>query len=199
MKTLSLVVFLLLATGSVFAQTSTGPLEIIKNKWHYIVRNPALDESPFRAMDEQKQIVKERDSTRYQNEVNSKLGRPQNAPPGHVRSEGDLIKSLLPASTIYVYELKIKNTGKRKIQSVAWDYVFFDADGKTEIARKNFVSNSSIKVGEAKTLSSKSTAPPAGIVSVAVMGKKLSDQYLEQIVIQKIIYNDGAVWEAVSK
>ena len=98
----------------------------------------------------------------------------------------------------YVYEVKIRNTGEKRIRTLTWEYVFFEPGTELEVGRRRFVSRVNIPPGRTGNVVMRSTSPPTGTFDAAKAGKKSSDQYAEQVVIQSVVYADGSVWQAAS-
>jgi predicted Holliday junction resolvase-like endonuclease len=201
MKFFCLMFMLFLLAVAIFGQTtsvsSDAPnVEIIQKKWEFQYRNPALDEDPFRALDEHKQDERNKQETIRDNEIRSKQGKTSVPPPQVIRP----METKPPNPwTSYVYEAKFKNNAEKEIQTIAWDYVFFDPNTKQEVGRRQFVSKTSIKAGKTKTLTMRSPTPPTETVDAAKSDKNHREQYSEQIVIQRIEYKDGTTWKPASK
>jgi hypothetical protein len=189
-----LVLFLLAGTAytQILNQSDKPNLVVTQKSWHIEFRNPALDEDPFRANNELRQAERERRETERQNAVRVRRGLPAELPPVRVRPiELEASKS----STKYIYEVKLKNTGEKRIQGIIWEYVFYEPGTKRELGRQQFASKTSISPGKTKHLVVRSALPPTVTVSVTEIGRKLTDLYLEQIIIQSIEYEDGSIWQ----
>ncbi len=178
------------------AQTSVNSsdssnITVIKKEWHFQVRNPALDESPFLDMDERVQAEQSMKDTIEENQRRAKFGlKPIKMPerPGVEKKDG-------PASATYVYEVKLRNTGEKAIRALTLEYIFFEPDTKTEISRRLFLSMKRIAPGKSETLVFRSAAPPTGAIDARNVGKKLREQYSEQVIIQSVKYQDGSTWQ----
>lgn len=195
----ALLVFLLVvcAVGQNPADSASIPkLEIIKSEWSIIVRNSLLDLDPFEAINETRQAQQDEIEYRKQTQIRAKMGLPPEPKPVRVKSMDNRPTG---TSVTYVYEMKVKNTGMKEIDVITWDYVFFDQNTEQEIGRRQFISKVSIEPGKAKKVLMRSVSPPTGTINAKQSGKKLRDQYIEQISIQTIQYADGSVWTAESK
>lgn len=91
----------------------------------------------------------------------------------------------------YVYRLRVRNDGARRVESVDWEYLFFDAETKKEVGRHRFVSQRRAKPGETFTLDATSAAPPARVVSAAVLDRKRARPFAERVVVRCVAYSDG--------
>lgn len=195
-----LLMMFLLVVGVSGQSSSSSPntseVEVIEKKWRVLVRNPALDEDPFRAVDEHNQAERDRIETMRQNEILAKQGKPQGLPPNRTRP---IDAKPRDPWTSYVYEVKFKNNGQKAIRTITWEYVFSEPETKQELGRRQFISKANIDPGKTKTLISNSGAPPTDTINAARADKKLRDQFAEQIVIQKIEYVDGSIWQPEPK
>ena len=189
----------LLVVGA-YAQTT--PVEadmpkvtVIKKHWSFQVRNPALDESPFIAIEERLQEEQDVRETAAENRRRASLGlRPVKAPvrPPTERMDG-------ASSANYVYEIKVKNDSEKAISKLALVYVFLDPNTKQELGRKHFLSKQEMAAGKTRNLVFRSVSPPTGTVNANDKGKKLNELYVEQVMIESVEYKDGSKWNAAPK
>lgn len=206
---LLLALFYFAIGGAASAQTlSNSPdashvpnLTVIQKKWSVEVHNTALDDDPFRGSDEHRQAERDRINNSRQNEIRVRQGKSPVAPPVRARLPETESSEI---SATYIYEVKVRNTGEKAIRTIAWEFAFFDPVSKQEVGRQRFVSKEKISPGKTKTLAMRSASPPTGTIDatdatdVTKAGKKLRDQYIEQVVIQSIEYADGSLWRAAS-
>lgn len=200
MKFLSLVLLLFIFTQCAAAQALSNPSElpkvtVIQKKWHIEVRNPALDKDLFKSIKEREQEESKRRDLDKQNEIRAQQGMPTVTPPmrGPAPETGD--RGL---SVTYIYEVKVRNTGEKEIRTLTWEYVFYEPGMEREVGRRRFVSKLSIRHGKTRNLIMRSSSSPTGTIDATKAGKKPRDHYAEQVVIQRIEYADGSVWQAVS-
>lgn len=189
----------LLAGGVASAQekeaTPTLPeapgVTVLQNKWRREVRHPALDEDPFRAGRDATQLEQGKKETMRENAINKQLGRDVVALP----SEQPALVSARGPSPRYIYEAKIMNSGTKIIRALVWDYVFFDPNTQQDAGRHQYRSEISLRPGKTKNLVGFSQSPQTGVVDVMKTGTKLQRQYAERVVISRIEYADGSVWQ----
>lgn len=207
MKTLISVVLVLLSVGFAVAQSpskqSGAPgLVVVESSWNKgrARPNPALDD-PLSDIEAQDESKREREMMIRQNKERKAAGRAQiplpvdaptifNSPQPDRPSDG--------AAYEYVYEVKVDNTGTKKILEIDWQYVFLEPGTLRELSRRQFTSKMTIRPGQQKKLIGRSGLPPA-VVSAEQSGKDLRDQYSERIEINRIKYDDGSIWENNSK
>ncbi|HEV2801163.1 MAG TPA: hypothetical protein VGW12_11740 [Pyrinomonadaceae bacterium] len=95
----------------------------------------------------------------------------------------------------FMYKVSIRNTGTLVIKSLDWDHVFFDTDTKIETGRHKFTSDEKIAPGKQKEFSVFASSPPSSTVSVHKLQKREREQVGETIVVVRVVYADGSVWE----
>ena len=200
MKVLCSMLVLFLFAFSASAQGLSNPsappgVTVILKKWRIEVRNPALEKDPVKDMNEREQEERRRKETDRQNEILIERGMPPGAPRVRVPA---LEAGVRWPSAIYVYEVKVSNTGKKGIRTLTWDYVFLEPGTEREVGRRRFISKVSINPGRTRNVAVRSASPPTGTIDAMITGKKLRDQYSEQVVIQSVGYADGSVWRAAS-
>ena len=93
------------------------------------------------------------------------------------------------------YKLSVRNDGAKAVKELDWDYVFTDAATGEELGRHEFTSEGRIGPGKSKEFSFFIPRPPTLRVSAYALDKKERDGLGEQIVLVRILYEDGAVWE----
>jgi uncharacterized protein affecting Mg2+/Co2+ transport len=95
----------------------------------------------------------------------------------------------------FMYKVTVKNAGTRIIKSLDWDHVFFDSDTKVETGRHQFTSDEKIAPGKQKEFTVFASLPPARTISVYDLNKQERATVGETIVIVRILYADGSVWQ----
>lgn len=113
-----------------------------------------------------------------------------------MRSE-QVIKSRPPAPPRYAfhYKISVRNTGRKAIQEIDWDYVFTDAATGETLGRREFTGVEKIAPGKEKELNFLTVSPPAQRISLQSLNRKERDGLAEQAVVVRILYEDGTVWK----
>ena len=170
-------------------------IAIVKKGWKmkHVTPNPVLLADPFDAV--------EQANTASRNarppEAQIFAGSGNGIPPGFRR------EPLLPAvyadrsggSSVYSYEIQIRNDNARSIKGILWDYVFLDPVTKVEVGRHRFLNTVELKPGKARTIGMRIVSPPTGTVDAKSAGKRTSGMFLEQIIILAVEFSDGTVWQ----
>ncbi|CAN5679943.1 hypothetical protein BH18ACI4_BH18ACI4_14520 [soil metagenome] len=100
-----------------------------------------------------------------------------------------------PSRYVFVYKLTVQNSGEKAIKSVDWDYVFLDAETQNEINRQQFTSPEKINPGKAKELNVLINRSPTRTISANSLSKNEREGLSEQVVVMRIEYTDGSVWQ----
>lgn len=108
-----------------------------------------------------------------------------------------VLKSKPPAAPRYafIYKVSIKNNSDKTIKSIDWDYVFFSANTQNEAGRLEFTSDEKIGPGKSKEINMMARKPPARTISVYALDKNERQGLDGQIVIMRVEYTDGSVWQ----
>lgn len=108
-----------------------------------------------------------------------------------------VIKARPPAPPRYgfLYKASVRNTGAKTIKLVDWDYVFFSSTTQSETGRLEFTSEEKIGPGKNKELNAMSRKPPAPTVSIYALSKSERQGLDGQVVVVRIEYTDGTVWQ----
>ena len=195
MKLAYLSLLLLLFSFGISAQTVTDsyPPEvlILKKQWHKEFNSPAFEKSPFAGAEEMQQLNSNRRAVRRENVRRVQRGLPALRTP---ISEPQPDQGNTDSPDIYTYKLKVKNNGNKQIKLLIWDYVFYESGTSNEVGRIQFEYAINIGSGKTKDLAISTEIAPSKTINIKATGKKLRDQYSDQIIIQSIEYSDGSVW-----
>lgn len=187
----SLLVFLIAICAAAQASSNPPDVTVLQKKWRVEKYNPALDKDPMAPNKERQAEEIEQKANAREDENRARQGEPALAPSVRQRATETGTGRL---TVQYVYEIKFRNTGRKEIRTLTWEYVFFEPGTTQEVGRLKGVNQVSMKPGTTKQLVVHTTASPTGTLDASKAGKKPGEQYSEQVVIQRIEYADGSVW-----
>lgn len=196
MKIICSLLLLFSLVSHIFAQSAATDeispnVAVVQNKWHSEVRIPALNDDPLRAHKELEKANREREEAENQQRMTKQRQRPEPTPiptrPPQRRNTDTWV--------LYTYEAKVRNDGQKDIQSLIWDYVFYEKGTEKEVGRLRFKSKAGIAPGKIKNLVIHSLSPPTDSIDAKIVAKQAREEYTERIVIQQIQYEDGSVWQ----
>jgi hypothetical protein len=101
-----------------------------------------------------------------------------------------------PPKYYFIYKTKIKNNHAAAITQLDWDHVFYERDTENEVGRQQFTSDEQIGAGKTKELTVTITSPPTHTVSVTSLNLEERDRFTERIILVRIQYADGRIWQA---
>ena len=100
-----------------------------------------------------------------------------------------------PPRYYFLYRASMKNLSTKAIKEIDWDYVFLDAGTGEELDRRQFTSVQNIGPGKQKELTFTLPTPPTRRISVYSLDKREKAGLGEKVIIVRVTYADGSVWE----
>jgi hypothetical protein len=95
----------------------------------------------------------------------------------------------------YVYAIKVKNTGSKSIEGMAWDYLFIDSKSNAELSKHQFLSYANIPTNKSAKMEAQLRSPPIRIVRPTDSGRNTRPRVIERSDIQCVLYADHTVWK----
>ena len=191
MKALTTILSLLLSTTIVCAQ-EPGAVEVVKASWSKIRIGWERDPfgGPLENFDEMR--------SRARNERRVAQGGGERAKRDAKADEANLAKQRQqsPPKYYFIYKTKLKNNHTSAITQLDWDYVFFERGTENEMGRQEFTSDEQIAPGKTKELTVTITSPPTRTVSVTSLNLEERDRFSERIILVRVKYADGHIWQA---
>ena len=183
------------------ATTTQGSAEVELVKFNWSKERLNWERSPFGGPNENFHQMQFRarsekrvtDAKRAGNSAEiSKLEKDAKADAAIVAAENAPSK---PARYYFFYRASMRNTSTKPITEIDWDYVFFDEATGDELDRRQFTSVQNIGPGKQKELIFTLATPPTRRISVHSLDKKERSGIAERVVIVRVKYADGSVWQ----
>jgi hypothetical protein len=95
----------------------------------------------------------------------------------------------------FVYVVKFKSASAKAIERIFWEYQFRETANSANVTRRRFLCNVKIKPAQARDLQIFSLGGPSDVVSVKSLAKGSGNQFQEAVVIDRVEYADGSVWQ----
>lgn len=95
----------------------------------------------------------------------------------------------------YAYRVKIQNASRKAIEVIFWEYQFKETANPTTVARRQFLCGVNIKPDKEKELQAFSVSGPNDVISVGSLANKSENLFEEQVVINRVEYADGSIWQ----
>ena len=178
----TLIAILFTATVVCAQMPTSQPSDVQVVKYSWSKDRIAWDKSPFGRRTEISDARSRRGSILEEREAREQKARQE--------------KPTEPPRYVFDYKLTVLNAGSKAIKEIEWDYVFTDAATGEELGRREFTSVENIGAGKRKELSVMISKPPTRRISAYTLGKNEREGLLEQVMIVRILYDDGTVWQA---
>lgn len=173
------------------AQSLDPPgLSIIEKSWHKEINYPERDPNPLGPNEDYEKQVRAQKETIKRREENPKLSTEESIP----FVTPPPLATRMTRNALYVYRVKVQNTGTKTIQTIVWEYQFLDPDTQKVMGHLQTTSRVKISPDKFGELEHKSSTRPTAVVNADQLNKKSSDQFKERIVIHRIDFTDGSVW-----
>lgn len=104
--------------------------------------------------------------------------------------EQDAARSATKATDIYIYLIKVKNVGSKFVKSFVWEY---RSSPNASDTTRQFLCVVKAKPNDSKELEAFSPFAPSQVVNVGPTADISPER--GRIIINKIVYGDGTVWE----
>jgi hypothetical protein len=95
----------------------------------------------------------------------------------------------------FTYEVKFKNVNPKQMLTIFWEYQFKETVAPENTSRYRFACGVKIKPDKEKVVQVFSTHSPGGVINVKNLSKASSKQFDESVVIDRIEFEDGSVWQ----
>ena len=193
--TLSLLLALLLATLATAQQTATksdpSDLTVVDHSWHRDYAGTQADSNPLQPNEDlmqqtraEKAVIRQRDY-----DLPSTVERPMPVPGPRPVPGGRVERD------VYVYKLTLKNNGTKRIKFVDWEFQFLHPQTHELLGSRRITSKVKLAPGKTEKIEARLLQQPTHVVSADQLKKKDRDQFKEQVIIHRIVYSDGSVWE----
>ena len=95
----------------------------------------------------------------------------------------------------FTYEVKFRNGGTKQSQTIFWEYQFTEAAAPENTSRRRFVCDVKIKPATDRLVQVFSTLGPSTVINVKNLSKGSGKEFNESVVIDRIEFADGSVWQ----
>jgi hypothetical protein len=95
----------------------------------------------------------------------------------------------------FAYKAKVQNASDKVIEILFWEYRFTDPANPATVARRQFLCGVNIKPSKNQDVQAFSVSGPSDVVSVATLANKSEHPFEEKVVINRVEYADGTIWQ----
>ena len=205
MKKYALLLSLLVAPIASNAQTpaaSTTPAEVEVVKFSWSKERLNWEQNPFNGPNENfhEMQFRARSEKRVSDAKKSGTTGQQTSAERDLKVDAAIVAAGRqpsgPARYYFIYRASMKNSSTKQIEEIDWDYVFIDSATGQELGRHQFTSSKTIGPGKSKELTFMLSTPPTKTISVYALNKQERSGIADQVVVVRVKYSDGTVWQA---
>lgn len=202
MRTLILSLLFLSSTAAISAQSPTNDVSslagvaVVKYSWSKERLN--WEANPFGGSVESFEDVRRRFADQRRIDRARATGNIGEAKKVEIEMRSEqVIKARPPAPPRYAfrYTATFKNTGTKAIKQIDWDYLFLDAITNEVVGRIELGSDDKIEPGKKNDVKFFIGTPPARTISVQALNSNEQKSLVEQVVLMRVLYADGSVWQ----
>ncbi len=95
----------------------------------------------------------------------------------------------------FTYQAKIRNASTKTIEILFWEYQFKELANPANVSSRQFLCGVDIKPEKEQELRVFSTASPGSLISAGSLGNKSANLFEEKILINRVEYSDGTIWQ----
>ena len=95
----------------------------------------------------------------------------------------------------YSYKIKVQNPTSQGVNMLFWEYQFIDRSNPQNVTRRQFLCAANLKAGKEKEIEALTLRGPLDVVNVASLGPNAANPFDEKVVINRIEYSDGSIWQ----
>lgn len=194
---LLLCCLLLSLGGAARAQTSAAPpgIEVLKYSWAKERINWESD--PFAPTVENVHDIRRRLTDQRRAERARGTGNTAEAAKVEQEQRSEqVIRARPPAPPRYVfrYRISVRNAGPKAIREIDCDYIFTDVATGEVVGRREFTGVEKIGPGKEREINFLTPSAPAQRISLQSLNKKEREGLAEQVVVVRVLYEDGSEW-----
>lgn len=95
----------------------------------------------------------------------------------------------------FLYQVKVRNASTKAIEVLFWEYRFKERSNPTNSVSRQFLCGANLKPDKETELKVFSVSGPSSLISVGSLENKSKNLFDEQVVINRVEYADGTVWQ----
>ena len=95
----------------------------------------------------------------------------------------------------FIFRIKMRNVSAKAIEVLFWEYQFKESANPSNVVRRQFLCGVNIKPEKEKELEAFSLSGPSDVISVRSLAKPSGNLFVEKVVINRVEYADGTIWQ----
>lgn len=179
--------------------SADAPVSVLSFKWFKDRRFGDSLDGTVTAPSETNDRSRTRNVVRSPRVVDNSGMRDQNGggtrTPAGDRMARDQFEPIPPPVEGFTYRARIQNKSTKAMKAVFLQFEFTEKANRANISRRQFVCRAKVKPDKREDLSAFSLNGPSNVVSVRSLSNKSGGEFQESVVINRVEYDDGSVWQ----
>lgn len=95
----------------------------------------------------------------------------------------------------FEHRIKVKNAGTKVVEVLFWEYQLIESLNQENVTRRQFICGVQMKPKKETEILAFSMSNPGAVISVDTLAKNPDKPFEERVVINRVEYQDGSIWQ----
>lgn len=95
----------------------------------------------------------------------------------------------------FEHRIKVRNEGTKTVEVLFWEYQLIESLNPANVMRRQFICGLEVKPKKEKEVLAFSVSNPGAVISVDTLAKSPEKPFEERVVINRVEYTDGSIWQ----
>ena len=95
----------------------------------------------------------------------------------------------------FEHRVKVRNAGTKVVEVLFWEYQLIESLNPTNVMRRQFICGVEMKPKKEMEVQAFSGSNPGAVISVDTLAKSPDTPFQERVVINRVEYQDGSIWQ----
>jgi len=102
-----------------------------------------------------------------------------------------------PSKTVEGFEhrIKVRNAGTKVVEVLFWEHQFIESLNPANVMRRQFICGVEMKPKKEMEVQAFTVSNPGAVISVDTLAKNPDKPFEERVVINRVEYKDGSIWQ----
>lgn len=95
----------------------------------------------------------------------------------------------------FEHRIKVRNAGTKVVEILFWEYQLIESLNPANVTRRQFICGLEMKPKKEMEVVAFTASKPSAVVSVETLAKSPETPFQELVVINRVEYKDGSIWQ----
>ncbi|HET6669820.1 MAG TPA: hypothetical protein VFH15_06270 [Pyrinomonadaceae bacterium] len=95
----------------------------------------------------------------------------------------------------FEHRIKVRNAGTKVVEVLFWEYQLIESLNPANVMRRQFICGVEMKPKKEMEVQAFSVSNPGAVISVDTLAKSPDKPFEERVVINRVEYKDGSIWQ----